>query len=262
MADQSANLTLMIKAVRAGARNLMRDYLEVENLQASRKGVLDFVNKGESAAEKIIKEILKEGRPNYGVESAWGGRVDGSDPTRYWIINPLDGKDNFVHALPYWSISVALENKGQIIAAAVYDPIKSELFVAEKGAGAWMNERRMRVSGRTDFSDMMLATNLPDTGKQEFQMGLKSTARTIAEGAIIRRLGCASLELAYTAAGRFDGYFSKHLDTFQIAAGELLVREAGGFTTSYENEENPFKHGEIVAAGADISEKLRLIVKG
>ena len=262
MADQSANLNIMIKAVRAGARNLMRDYLEVENLQASLKGVADFVGKGESAAEKIIKDTLKEGRPNYGVVSEWGGKVEGTDPTRYWIINPLDGKDNFIHALPHWAVSVALETKGQITAAAVYDPIKSELFTAEKGAGAWMNERRCRVSGRSLFSEMMFATNLPDTDKQEFEMGLKATARAIAEGAIIRRFGCATLDLAYTASGRFDGYFSKHLETWQIAAGELLVREAGGFATTYDGEEHPYHHGQVVAAGAEISAQLRSIAKG
>ena len=174
----------------------------------------------------------------------------------------MDGKDNFIHALPHWAVSVALESKGQIIAAAIFDPIKSELFTAERGAGAWMNERRMRVSGRTEFSEMMFASSLPDYKKQDLQPGLAAPARVIAEGSIIRRLGSPALDLAYAAAGRVDGYFSSHLEQWEIAAGELLVREAGGYAVTYYGAQNPYQSGDVIAAGAEISEKLRAIVNG
>ncbi len=262
MSNQAANIELMTQAARSAARTLMRDFLEVENLQVSRKGPSDFVSKADQEAEKIIREILNEARPNYGWLCEETGQSEGSDPTRRWIVDPLDGTTNYLHGLPHWCISIALEQKGEIVAAVIFDPVKSELFRAEKGGGAWLNDRRIRVSGRRDFEDMIFATGLPFNQRGDIGRTLKELSRILPECAGIRRLGAAALDLAYVAAGRYDGYWEDMISTWDIAAGVLLVREAGGFAHAYDRSQEPHMDETVIAAHPDVIEKFTSLIKG
>ncbi len=260
MSDQSANVHLMVSAARAAAKSLLHDFLEVENLQTTRKSASDFVSKADLNAEKIIREVLMDGRPNYGWIGEESEKIEGSDPTRSWIVDPLDGTTNFLHGLPHWAISIALENKGQIVASVILDPVKNELFSAERGGGAWLNDRRMRVSGRNDLSEMLFATGLPYNGHGNVEYSLRQIARVLPLCAGVRRNGAAALDLAYVAAGRFDGFWEKDLNSWDIAAGELLVREAGGYAEGFGGEKNPYDHGHVLAANTEIFERLKLVL--
>jgi myo-inositol-1(or 4)-monophosphatase len=224
----SANLNIMIKAARKAGRSLVKDFREVENLQVSVKGAGDFVSKADIEAEQIIKSELMNARPTYGWLAEEGGEDEGQDPTRRWIVDPLDGTTNFLHGLPHWSVSIALEHKGQIVAGVVFDPAKDEMFFAEKGAGAWMNETRLRVSGRHRMIESIFATGLPFGGRADLPETLKDLARLLPACAGVRRWGSAALDLAYVGAGRYDGFWERRLNAWDLAAGMLIVREAGG----------------------------------
>ena len=201
----SANLNLMIKAARKAGRSLVKDFREVENLQVSLKGAGDFVSRADVAAEKIIKDELMGARPTYGWVGEETGETAGQDPTRRWIVDPLDGTTNFLHGLPHWAVSIGLEHKGEIVAAVVFDPAKDELYWAEKGAGAWMNESRIRVSARKSMSEAIFATGVPFGTKKTLPATMRDLARLMPATAGVRRWGAASLDLAYVAAGRYDG---------------------------------------------------------
>ena len=229
MTQASANVNVMIKAARKAARSLLRDFGEVENLQVSAKGPGDFVSRADIKAEQLIRDELTEARPNYGWLGEESVEVKGEDPTRRWIVDPLDGTTNFLHGLPHWAISIGLEHKGEMVAGVIYDPVKDEMFVAEKGAGAWLNDRRLRVSGRRDMIEMIFATGIPFGGRPELPGALREIAALTPQTAGIRRWGSAALDLAYVAAGRVDGYWERGLKPWDMAAGILLVREAGGF---------------------------------
>lgn len=247
----SANLNVMIQAARKAARRLVRDFGEVENLQVSVKGVGDFVSSADRKAEETIKEMLTEARPNYGWLGEETGAADGVDPTRRWIVDPIDGTTNFLHGLPHWAISIGLEHKKEIVAAVIYDPVKDEMFTAETGQGAWMNDRRLRVSARREISEMVFATGVPFGTDDTLPNTMSDLARLMPRCAGIRRWGAASLDLAYVAAGRYDGFWERNLQPWDIAAGILLVREAGGFVGSVgETKEltDPLPHGSILAA--------------
>ena len=244
----TANLNLMIKAARAAGRSLVKDFREVENLQVSSKGPGDFVSKADREAERIIKDMLMEGRPSYGWLGEETGGEDGADPTRRWIVDPLDGTTNFLHGLPHWAISIALEHKGEIVSGVVYDAAKDELFWAEKGAGAWMNDRRMRVSGRRVMQEAVFATGLPFGAKKTLPAMLGDLARLMPVTAGVRRWGAASLDLAYVAAGRFDGYWERELQAWDIAAGLVLVREAGGMLAPIREGGDILADGAVIAA--------------
>ena len=261
MSDQTANLEVMTQAARAASRSLLRDFLEVDNLQSSRKGASDFVSKADIFAEKIIRERLMEARPNYGWIGEESEKAEGSDPTRYWIVDPLDGTTNFLHGLPHWAISIALESKGEIVAGVVFDPVKNEMFTASKGGGAWLNDRRIRVSGRTDLSEMLFATGLPFNGRGNGGAPLKEVARVLPVCAGRRRNGAAALDLAYVAAGRFDGFWEENLNSWDMAAGEILIREAGGYVESYSGDKHAYQHGDIITAAPDILPLLRKLVQ-
>ena len=248
----SANLNLMIKAARKAGRSLVKDFREVENLQASMKGPGDFVSRADLAAEKIIRDELMGGRPTYGWIGEESEPVAGEDPTRRWIVDPLDGTSNFLHGLPHWAISIALEHKREIVAAVVYDPAKDEMFVAEKGQGAWMNDQRMRVSGRRLMLECLFATGIPFGGQRELPDALQDLARLMPACAGVRRWGAAALDLAYVAAGRFDGYWERGLQVWDIAAGLLLVREAGGFAEPIRAGDDLLSGGTVMAANAAI----------
>ena len=244
----SANLNIMIKAARKAGRSLVKDFREVENLQVSRKGAGDFVSRADIAAENILKEELLGARPNYGWLGEETGGEEGKDPTRRWIVDPLDGTTNFLHGLPHWAVSIALEQKGEIVSSVVYDPAKDELFFAEKGQGAWLDiGQRLRVSGRTAIADALFATGLPPDGGKYLPPALADLGRLLPKCSGMRRNGAAALDLAYVAAGRFDGYWERGLKPWDIAGGILLVREAGGFVEPLEEGGNILEDGHLIA---------------
>ena len=261
MSQMSANINIMIKAARRAGRSLMRDFGEVENLQVSTKGPGDFVSKADLKAEEILKEELMEARPNYGWLAEESKEIAGDDPTRRWIVDPLDGTTNFLHGLPHWAISIALEHKGEIVAAVVFNPAGEELFAAEKGAGAWMNDRRLRVSGRRDMIQMIFATGLPFAGRSDLPETLADLARILPGCAGVRRWGAASLDLAYTAAGRYDGFWERNLKPWDMAAGLLLVKEAGGLIDSMEKGRNPIDDGTVIAANERVFDRFCKLVR-
>ena len=261
MSQMSANMNIMIKAARRAGRSLMRDFGEVENLQVSSKGPGDFVSRADLKAESIIKEDLMEARPNYGWLAEESDEIPGSDPTRRWIVDPLDGTTNFLHGLPHWAISIALEHKGEIVAAVIFNPAGEELFAAEKGAGAWMNDRRLRVSGRHNMIEMIFATGLPFGGRADLPETLQDLARILPACAGVRRWGSAALDLAYVAAGRYDGFWERNLNAWDIAAGLLLVKEAGGFTESISPDGNPIADGTVIAANNTVFANFAKLVR-
>jgi myo-inositol-1(or 4)-monophosphatase len=263
MSVGSANVNVMIKAARKAARSLLRDFGEVENLQVSRKGAADFVSRADVKAEEILKEELLGARPAYGwlAEEA-GAELKGKDPTRRWIVDPLDGTTNFLHGLPHWAISIALEHKGEVISALVLDAPKDEIFVAEKGQGAWMNDRRLRVSGRRDMTEMLFGTGVPFAGTNGLPATLRDLSRLMPRCAGMRRNGAAALDLAYVAAGRLDGFWERGLKPWDMAAGLLLVQEAGGFAEALTEGGRPFETGDVVAANAEVFERFAALLRG
>jgi len=262
MSQASANLNLMIKAARVASRKLIRDFNEVENLQVSSKGPGDFVSRADKLAEQTIREILMETRPNYGFLGEESPEVIGKDPTRRWIVDPLDGTTNFLHGLPHWAISIALEFKGEIVAAVIYDPIKDELFAAEKGAGAWVNDRRLRVSGRTSMIETIYATGLPFGGRADLPETLKDLGRILPVCAGVRRWGSAALDLAYVAAGRYDGYWERNVHAWDIAAGLLIAKEAGALIDGVTKGDNPLESGELIVAAEPVYDRFAALVRG
>lgn len=258
----SANLNLMIKAARRAGRSLVKDFREVENLQVSAKGPGDFVSRADREAERLIKEELMTGRPTYGWLGEETGASAGADPTRRWIVDPLDGTTNFLHGMPHWAVSIALEHKGEIVSAVVYDAAKDELFWAEKGAGAWMNDRRIRVSGRRHLHEAVFATGIPFGAKTTLPAMMKDLARLMPACAGVRRWGSAALDLAYVAAGRYDGYWERELQAWDIAAGILLVKEAGGFVTGLRDGDDPLVKGALIAANDALYDPLATILRG
>ena len=257
----SANLNLMIKAARRAARTLVKDFREVENLQVSSKGPGDFVTRADTASEKIIREELMGGRPTYGWLGEESAEVHGEDPTRRWIVDPLDGTTNFLHGLPHWAISIALEHKGEIVAGVIYDAAKDELFWAEKGAGAWMNDQRLRVSGRRNMMDCIFATGVPFAGHGTLPATLSDLARLMPVCAGVRRWGVASLDLAYVAAGRFDGFWERGLNPWDMAAGLILVREAGGMVAPLREGGDILGKGAVIAANTQIFAPLAKVIR-
>ena len=258
----SANLNVMIKAARRAARSLVKDFREVENLQVGRKGPGDFVTRADRAAEEIIREELTEARPNYGWLGEETGAAEGKDPTRRWIVDPLDGTTNYLHGMPHWAISIALEHKGEVVAGVVFDPAKDEMFYAERGAGAWLNGRqRLRVSGRTAMAETVHATGVPFAASRHLPATLKDIGRLMPVCAGLRRWGAASLDLAYVAAGRFDGYWERGMNPWDLAAGILLVREAGGLVEPIREGQDVLGDGHVVAAAAGCFDALAKVIR-
>ncbi|MEL6565710.1 MAG: inositol monophosphatase family protein [Pseudomonadota bacterium] len=258
----SANLNIMMKAARKAGRSLSKDFREVENLQVSMKGAGDFVSKADLAAEEILREELRTARPTYGWCAEESDAEDGEDPTRRWIVDPLDGTTNFLHGLPHWAVSIALEHKGQIVAGVIYDPTKDEMFFAEKGGGAWLNDSRMRVSGRTRMIEAVFATGLPFGGRADLPETLQELARVLPACAGVRRFGAAALDLAYVAAGRYDGFWERRLNAWDIAAGLLIVREAGGLVEPITDGAHPLEDGELICANDPLFAPLAKAVRG
>ena len=258
----SANLNIMMKAARKAGRALVKDFREVENLQVSMKGAGDFVSRADMEAERILREELMGARPNYGWLAEEGGEIEGEDPTRRWIVDPLDGTTNFLHGLPHWAISIALEHKGQIVSAVIFDPAKDEMFYAEKGAGAWLNDsKRLRVSGRSRMIEGVFATGIPFAAKRTLPATLKDLARLMPECAGVRRFGAAALDLAYVAAGRYDGYWERELHLWDIAAGALIVKEAGGLVEGVRKDQDPLESGAILCANGQLFDHFAKLIR-
>lgn len=249
---QSPAMNVMRAAVEKAGRALRRDFGEVENLQVSKKGPGDFVTNADLKAEKILFEELSEARPGYGFLMEEKGVVEGSDLSHRWIIDPLDGTTNFMHGIPHFAISVALERDGTLVAGVVYNPITDELFFGERGQGAFGPSGRLRVSGRDNLADAVLASGAPHgnrAGRPEFLTEMEMLLPKVAG---LRRFGAASLDLAYVAAGRFDAFWERGLEPWDMAAGLVLVREAGGLVSDETNRQKMIKTGNIVAANEGI----------
>ena len=257
----SANLNLMIKAARKAGRSLVKDFREVENLQVSSKGPGDFVSKADTEAERIIKEELMGGRPTYGWLGEETGTGAGADPTRRWIVDPLDGTTNFLHGMPHWAVSIALEHKGEIVSGVVFDAAKDEMYWAEKGAGAWMNDRRLRVSGRRQMVDGVFATGIPFGAKKSLPVMLGDLARLMPICAGVRRWGAAALDLAYVAAGRYDGFWERELQPWDMAAGILLVREAGGMVQALREGDDILASGTVICGNDGLFEPFSKAIR-
>lgn len=251
---QSAHLTVMINAVRKAARGVQRDFGEIANLQVSVKGPGNYVTAADKRCEKVIREELEKARPGYSFLMEESGSVKGGDADHRWIIDPIDGTTNFIHSIPYFTLTVALERKGDLLAGVTYNPISDELYTAERGQGAFLNNRRLRVAARKSLSDSVVASGLPNIGndaaeRAQFQRELMHIGPKVAA---IRQFGSAALELAYVAAGRIDVMHTRGLNPWDIAAGILLVREAGGIIVSAEGDKPPFETGTIIAGNADL----------
>ena len=239
MKSISANLNIMIKCAEKASRALIRDFGEIEKLQVSRKGPTDFVTNADLKAEKIIIEELKKARPNYSIISEESGIENNKDKSNTWIIDPIDGTVNFLHGVPHFAISIALKSNDEIVSGLIFDPIKNEMFFAEKENGAFFNNHRMKVSKKNELNDCLFVTG----GKIKQELNLPH-----------RKSGCAALDMAYVAAGRYDGYFQHDLNLWDIAAGIILVKEAGGILNEINLSVN--KNIKIIASSTDINSKL------
>jgi myo-inositol-1(or 4)-monophosphatase len=259
---RSALMTVMIQAAMKAGKSLTRDFGEVENLQVSVKGPGDFVSQADKKAEKIIHTELSRARPGYSFLMEEEGEIIGDDPQHRWIIDPLDGTTNFLHGIPLFAISIALERQGQLVAGLVFNPVMDELFTAERGNGAFMNDRRLRVAGRRDMYEAVIGTGVPHIGRGDHGKYLKQLARMMPEVAGVRRLGAAALDLAYVAAGRMDGFWEEGLHPWDIAAGAIIIREAGGYCTDETGDHDVVKAKTIVAGNEFIHRQLQDVLKG
>lgn len=255
MATPSATVKVMIDAARKAAKGLVRDFGEVANLQVSKKGPADFVSRADVQAEQVLVDELSKARPGYGFLAEERGVIEGTDKTHTWIIDPLDGTTNFLHAIPHFAINIALERTGAgIVAALTYNPVADELFWAEKGKGAFLNnERRLRVAARRNLDEALLATGIPFAGRPGHAQLLKELHQVTARVAGVRRFGSAALDIAWVAAGRYDAYWERGVKPWDIAAGLLLVAESGGRVTPADGGEGDALHsGSVLASNLDL----------
>ena len=256
MPNKSPTLTVMERAARKAARSLIHEFGEIEHLQVSVKGPADFVSNADLQAERILKEELGRARPGYGFLMEESGSVPGTDEHHRWIVDPLDGTTNFLHSIPHFCVSIGLERDGNMIAGLVYDPLRDETFWTERGGGAFLNERRLRVSARRQLADAVIATGIPFRERGDHPVYLAKLERIMGATAGIRRFGAAALDLAYVAAGRYDGFFEFGLSPWDIAAGVLLVREAGGYVSEVDGGKQMLTSGNILAANDHLHARL------
>ncbi len=251
----------MIDAARKAARGLIRDFGEVAELQVSKKGTADYVTAADLKAEQTLVSALEKARPGYGFLAEERGLVEGTDKTHVFIIDPLDGTTNFVHSIPHFAINIALEREGQVVAAVTYNPVAGEMFWAEKGKGAYLNDRRIRVAARTQMIEAVLACGIPFAGRAGHAQFLKELHQVAQRVSGIRRFGSAALDLAWTAAGRVDGYWERNLGAWDIAAGSLLVTEAGGKVSAFDGGPVDVRSGAICAANHEVLPQLLDLLK-
>jgi myo-inositol-1(or 4)-monophosphatase len=262
MAVTSPIMTIMMRASEKAARSLIRDFNEVEHLQVSRKGPGDFVSAADRRSEELIFEELSKARPDYAFLMEESGAKGNQNSEYRWIIDPLDGTSNFLHGLPHWCISIALEHKGEIVAGLVHDPVKDEIFHAEKGKGSFMRRRRLRISGRDNAEVSMVAIGQPGHAKAKREkFNAEYNALQIA-GYGLRRFGAAALDLSYVAAGRFDAYWERGIKSWDIAAGYLIVKESGGFISDVDDRnKNPIDTGSVLATNEQLYEPIKKVLK-
>jgi myo-inositol-1(or 4)-monophosphatase len=261
MAVRSPIVNVMAAAALKAARALNRDFGEVEQLQVSIKGPSDFVSTADLRAERTLKTELLRARPGYALLFEEGGATEGTDPHHRWIVDPLDGTTNFLHGIPHFAISIALERDGEIVAGVVYEPTRDEMFWAEKGIGAYLNDRRLRVSARRLLGDALIGTGIPFRGHGDHPSYVATLARVMAATSGVRRLGAAALDLAYVAAGRYDGFWEFGLAPWDIAAGLLLVKEAGGFVSDLAGGQTMMASGDVLAANGHLHLPLAALIK-
>ena len=268
MVSHSGLITVMQRAARKAAPRIRRDFNEVEQLQVSRKGPADFVSMADKRAEQTVMEELRHGRPDWGFYMEEGGTVEGDPSKPRWVIDPIDGTSNFLHGIPHFAISIAVQEPklsggwGEITQGLVYQPLTDESFWAEKGRGSWLNERRLRVSSRRDLADALIATGIPYKAHGNLERFQKILGALSPEVAGIRRFGSAALDLAWVAAGRFDGFWEEDLQLWDIAAGVLLVREAGGFVTDFRGADRALDSGQVLGANDQLHSKLHKLLAG
>jgi myo-inositol-1(or 4)-monophosphatase len=260
MPVRSALYTVMERAARKAGRALVRDFGEVENLQVSVKGPGDFVSNADRKAEQTLREELQRARPGYGFLLEEGGEIAG-DGVHRWIIDPLDGTTNFLHSIPHFAISIALERGSDIVAGLIYNPVHDEMYWAERGQGAFLNDRRLRVSGRRDLGESLIGTGIPFQTRGDHPAYLQMLANVMARTAGVRRAGAAALDLAYVAAGRLDGFWEIGLNPWDIAAGVLMIREAGGFVEDLGGRDNVLKSGNVIAANGHLLGPLGRVLR-
>lgn len=253
---RSAIINVMVQAAMKAGRSLSRDFGEVQNLQVSLKGPGDYVSQADRRAEEIIFAELSKARPGYSFVMEERGEVAGEDDQHRFIVDPLDGTTNFLHGIPIFSVSIALERQGQLAAAVIYNPAMDELYTAERGGGAFMNDRRLRVAGRRHLTDAVVGTGIPHLGRGHHGHALIELKNVMGEVAGVRRFGSAALDLAYVAAGRLDGFWESWLAPWDLAAGILMVREAGGFCTDLEGRQAMLDTGTVVAGNEAIHKAL------
>src|ERR1700737_2598737 len=241
----SALINVMVKAARRAGRSLKRDLGEVENLQVSMKGPANFVTLADKRAEEMLYTDLSKARPGYGFIGEEGGNREGDDKTHTWIVDPLDGTTNFLHGIPQFAISIALAREGVIIAGLIYNPANDELYFAERGKGAFLNDTRLRVAGRKQMNECVIACGLPHIGRGDHELSRAEMTAIQPKVAGLRRFGAASLDLAFVAAGRFDGYWERNLHPWDLAAGIIMIREAGGVVGDIHGDD-VLKTGNVV----------------
>ena len=268
LVSHSGLITVMQRAARKAAPRLRRDYNEVEQLQVSRKGPADFVSMADKRAEQTLIDELRNARPDWAILSEETGVIEGDPDKPRWILDPLDGTSNFLHGVPHFAISIAVEDprgaagRPDITHGLVYQPLTDESFWAEKGRGAWLNERRLRVSARRHLDEALIGTGLPHFGRGNVAAWSRIYGAIAPEVSGIRRMGAASLDFAWVAAGRFDGFWEDDLDIWDSAAGILLIKEAGGFVTDYRGQDRMFEKREYLAANSELHSKLHKLLAG
>ncbi|MEM1287033.1 MAG: inositol monophosphatase family protein [Pseudomonadota bacterium] len=258
---KSAILTVMERAARRAARGLVKDFAEVEKLQVAKKGPSDFVSDADKRAEKTIYGVLSEARPDWGFVGEEGGAIVGKDPQHRWIVDPLDGTTNFLHSFPQFAVSIALERDSELVAGLIYNPISDEMFTAEKGRGAYLNDTRLRVAARRRLSETVILNGFPHLGRGDHGLFLREAAHLMGRVSGMRRMGAAALDLAYVAAGRADGFWERGLQAWDIAAGILLVKEAGGICRDINGGTAMLEEGSVVCGNDLITGQLLKTLK-
>jgi len=257
----SPNINVMVKACRKAAKTLIRDFGEIENLQVSIKGPGDFVTVSDKKVEKIIIDELEKARPNYSILSEEAGEINKGKEFR-WILDPIDGTANFLHGIPHFAISIGLEQNDEIICGIIYDPIKDEMFVAEKGNGSYLNNQRIRVSKRSKLINCIIFTGGPKRDAENRSLVLEEYKKFSSNVLIpIRKFGSAALDMAYVAAGRIDGFWQRNLNYWDIAAGIVLIKEAGGYVTDFEGGKEYIKNKTVLATNSIITEEMIKVLK-
>jgi myo-inositol-1(or 4)-monophosphatase len=257
----SALINVMVKAARRAGRSLKHDLGEIEHLQVSLKGPANFVSLADKRAEEILYADLAKARPGYGFVGEEGGAREGTDKSHTWIVDPLDGTTNFLHGIPQFAISIGLQREGTIIAGVIYNPANDELYIAERGKGAFLNDQRLRVAGRRKLDECVIACAMPHIGRGDLELSRREMTAIQSKVAGLRRFGAAALDLAFVAAGRFDGFWERNLNPWDIAAGQIMVREAGGTVSGIDGKDDALTTGHVVCGNEFVHGELVKMLK-